>query len=259
MLLRAACAVQRAACTAALLLTAESCVLAALCARSEWQAALCVRQGVQQGVQGSWLQRQGLCGDGGTALGPAAGLTRRRPVCGRTQRPLLRGLPAQRHRSASLVGRSRIQRGTAATHRGSSKRCPGEALCPCEELQQPGRAAHAMPSTALRCAVSEDQEAHEHGRGRSVGMHAPVAAPGAGLRAPSGTPNSYRRLLPKCYALPLHMNHQQRKPTRPPTTTITATEMPAMAPEERLGSLPPAVPSLTSSRGQPVRQVDHSS
>ena len=29
-------------------------------------------------------------------------------------------------------------------------------------------------------------------------MHAPVAAPGAGLRAPSGTPaNSYRRLLPK--------------------------------------------------------------
>ena len=30
--------------------------------------------------------------------------------------------------------------------------------------------------------------------------------------------------------------------TRSPTTAITATEMPAMAPEERLGSLPPAVP-----------------
>ena len=33
--------------------------------------------------------------DGGTALGPAAGLTRRLPVCGRTQRPLLEG---RRHR-----------------------------------------------------------------------------------------------------------------------------------------------------------------
>ena len=30
------------------------------------------------------------------------------------------------------------------------------------------------------------------------------------------------------------MNHQQRKPTRPPTTTTAATEMPAIAPVERL-------------------------
>ena len=29
------------------------------------------------------------------------------------------------------------------------------------------------------------------------------------------------------------MNHQQRKPTRPPTTTTAATEMPAIAPVER--------------------------
>eukprot|EP00701_Giardia_intestinalis_P005793 XP_001709617.1 Hypothetical protein GL50803_38187 [Giardia lamblia ATCC 50803] len=28
------------------------------------------------------------------------------------------------------------------------------------------------------------------------------------------------------------MNHQHKKPTRPPTTTITATEIPAMAPVE---------------------------
>ena len=34
--------------------TAGDCVLAALCARSERQAALCVRQSVQQSVQGSW-------------------------------------------------------------------------------------------------------------------------------------------------------------------------------------------------------------
>eukprot|EP00701_Giardia_intestinalis_P000110 XP_001703934.1 Hypothetical protein GL50803_137621 [Giardia lamblia ATCC 50803] len=32
------------------------------------------------------------------------------------------------------------------------------------------------------------------------------------------------------HAFPLHTNHQQRKPTRPPTTAMTATEMPAMAP-----------------------------
>ena len=42
------------------------------------------------------------------------------------------------------------------------------------------------------------------------------------------------RLLPKCYAaLPLQRNHQQRKPTRPPTTTTAATEIPAIAPVER--------------------------
>ena len=35
------------------------------------------------------------------------------------------------------------------------------------------------------------------------------------------------------HALPLHMNHQQRKPTRPPTTTTAATEIPAIAPVER--------------------------
>eukprot|EP00701_Giardia_intestinalis_P003998 XP_001707822.1 Hypothetical protein GL50803_18354 [Giardia lamblia ATCC 50803] len=34
------------------------------------------------------------------------------------------------------------------------------------------------------------------------------------------------------YAFPLQRNHQQRKPTRPPTTTMTATEIPAMAPVE---------------------------
>ena len=35
-------------------------------------------------------------------------------------------------------------------------------------------------------------------------MHAPVAAPGAGLRAPPGTPNSYRRLLPKLRLAPTY-------------------------------------------------------
>ena len=47
------------------------------------------------------------------------------------------------------------------------------------------------------------------------------------------------------HAFPLQMNHQHKNPTRPPTTTTTATDMPAMAPEERLGSLLPAVLSFT--------------
>ena len=32
------------------------------------------------------------------------------------------------------------------------------------------------------------------------------------------------------HAFPRQTNHQQRKPTRPPTTTTAATEIPAMAP-----------------------------
>eukprot|EP00701_Giardia_intestinalis_P000778 XP_001704602.1 Hypothetical protein GL50803_118556 [Giardia lamblia ATCC 50803] len=44
------------------------------------------------------------------------------------------------------------------------------------------------------------------------------------------------------------MNHQQRNPTSPPTTTITATEMPAMAPVERplLFVLPPVLSLVPS-------------
>ena len=41
---------------------AEGCVLAALCARSEGHSCTCVRQACSRHVQGSWLQRQGLCG-----------------------------------------------------------------------------------------------------------------------------------------------------------------------------------------------------
>eukprot|EP00701_Giardia_intestinalis_P004655 XP_001708479.1 Hypothetical protein GL50803_31936 [Giardia lamblia ATCC 50803] len=59
---------------------------------------------------------------------------------------------------------------------------------------------------------------------------------------------SLAHLLSKyIYALPLHRNHQHKKPTRPPTITITATAMPAMAPVERplLLTLPPlSVPSV---------------
>ena len=144
------CAVQRAACTAARcrglcagrpVCPGESDRLHCVCGR------VCSRVCKARGRPARK--------DGGTALIPAAGLTRRRPVCGRTQRPLLEG---RRHRGTdppAPLGEAGTQRGTAATHRGSSTRCPGEALCPCEELQ-PGRAA-CDALTALRSAVSEDR------------------------------------------------------------------------------------------------------
>ena len=59
-LLRAVCAVQRDCVHGCP--TAEGCVLAALCAGSEWQAALCVRQSVQGSWQVCAVQRQGRCG-----------------------------------------------------------------------------------------------------------------------------------------------------------------------------------------------------
>ena len=168
--------------------TAGDCVLAALCARSERQAALCVRQSVQQSVQGSWQVCAETEGRSWSCCRADQETPRLRPHTEATAR----GASAQRHRSASLVGRSRIQRGIAATHRGILEVLPWSRCCvPMRSCSSRGELP-VMPSTALRCAVSEDRGGTRARRGRSAGMHAPVAAPGAGLRAPPGTPaNSY--------------------------------------------------------------------
>ena len=50
------------------------------------------------------------------------------------------------------------------------------------------------------------------------------------------------------HAFPRQTNHQQRKPTRPPTTTTAATEMPAIAPVERALLLAPVDAHLPPSR-----------
>eukprot|EP00701_Giardia_intestinalis_P001013 XP_001704837.1 Hypothetical protein GL50803_105798 [Giardia lamblia ATCC 50803] len=55
------------------------------------------------------------------------------------------------------------------------------------------------------------------------------------------------------------MNHQQRKPTRPPTTTMAATEMPAMAPVERPLLLVPEDTHLPLSRLNPSAHSSHTS
>ena len=51
------------------------------------------------------------------------------------------------------------------------------------------------------------------------------------------------------HAFPRQTNHQQRKPTRPPTTTTAATEMPAIAPVERLGPVLAATHTVESGLG----------
>ena len=85
-------------------------------------------------------------------------------------------------------------------------------------------------------------------RARWEGLHPQVGPPPGHstwhpvprLPAPP-QPHPHRRLLPKCYAFPRQTNHQHKNPTSPPTTAITATEIPAIAPVERLGSLLPPV------------------
>eukprot|EP00701_Giardia_intestinalis_P000718 XP_001704542.1 Hypothetical protein GL50803_19900 [Giardia lamblia ATCC 50803] len=59
------------------------------------------------------------------------------------------------------------------------------------------------------------------------------------------------------HAFPLQMNHQQRNPTSPPTTTITATEIPAMAPVERPLLLLPEDTHLPPSRLYPSLHSPH--
>ena len=95
-----------------------------------------------------------------------------------------------------------------------------------------------MPEAAHRGAPGA-------GSGRSA-WHA-GAGPRRRLTALStaGTAQRTRDVYYQSHAFPRQTNHQQRKPTRPPTTAITATEMPAMAPEERLGPPLLAAPPIT--------------
>ena len=212
--------------------------------------ALCVRQGVQGSRQvcaERWKDSSCSCcrGDQETAL-----------VLASTQRPLLEGLPAQRHRSASLVE----EEPHPERHRSNTSRRPRSAalvtmLHPYGEPQQP---VESCPCDALGspapCCLGGPRRHTSTAGARSAGMHAPVAAPDAGLQhhpallrtatdayyqshrrqarrlSTAGTAQRTGDVYYQSHAFPRQTNHQQRKPTRPPTTTITATGMPAIAP-----------------------------
>ena len=102
---------------------AEGCALAALCARSGGQAARVCGRARGRVCRVLWLQRQGLCGGGGTALVLAAVATKRLPLSwpARHKWPLLEGLPAQRHRSAGLT-EERSRRPEKRWHRSNTYR-----------------------------------------------------------------------------------------------------------------------------------------
>ena len=61
-------------------------------------------------------------------------------------------------------------------------------------------------------------------------------------RRPTSADKAAHRHPSLSEASAMHVPTFLSESTRSPTTAITATEMPAMAPEERVGSLPPAVP-----------------
>ena len=172
-----------------------------------------------------------------------------------------RGASAQRHRSASLVEEEPASREAPQQHiAASSKRCPGKMLCPYEkELQlADGRTARmiaaALDNPALH-AVSKDLKrradaapvrgtAHSTVHGRDCPGHrgcttrVPSARVCGHHLRPAGTAQRTRDVYYLSHALPLHMNHQHKNPTSPPTTAITATDIPAIAPEERCVLLP---------------------
>ena len=112
--------------------------------------------------------------DGKTALIPAAGLTRRRPVCGRTQRPLLEG---RRHRGTdppAPLGEAGVQKndGTAAIHIATFLEDAAlvRMLCPYKkELQlADGRTAHmiaaALNNPALHAVFAEPKRTRARSR-----------------------------------------------------------------------------------------------
>ena len=166
---------------------AEGCVLAALCARSEGHGcAVCAAGCAAECARFSWLQRQDRCGKTERRLlfllpwltqetPPLSWLLAKRRQASATQMALLlRGLPAQRHRSASLVEEEPASREAPQQHISRHPRSAVlvETLCPCEEeLQQPGRAAHVTPSAVLRRAVSRDLKSVPGSTGDTDSLH----------------------------------------------------------------------------------------
>lgn len=163
-----------------------------LCARSKGQAALCVRQACSRVCKVLVAAEAGsVRKDGGTALVPAAGLTRRLPVCCQhTDGHCSEGLSAQKHRSASLVEEKPASREAPLQCISRHPRSAAlvEMLCPYEkELQlADGRTAHVIAAALNNPALHAVFEEPKKKRARSrVGEHqGQVAADLRGMHAP---------------------------------------------------------------------------
>ena len=177
--------------------------------------ALCVRQGVQQSVQGS-RGRSVLCR--GTLLFLLPWLTRRLPVCGQHTEATARGAAAQRHRSASLAEEKSASR--EAPQQCASRRPRSAALvkmlCPCEELQQPVESCpcDALDSPALCCLEGPEERARSR-----VGEHqGQVAADLRGVHAPvRGIDSSHCPQLGAARTPGVHNTRPERPALRSPS------------------------------------------
>ena len=87
-------------------------------------------------------------------------------------------------------------------------------------------------SEAQLTALSTAGTASDAGEYYNAGV--PECPGSAVTTAARGTAQRTRDVYYQSHAFPRQTNHQQRKPTRPPTTTTAATEIPAIAPVERL-------------------------
>ena len=163
---------------------AEGCVLAALCARSGGQAALCVRQRPMQQICArlSWLQRQGRCGKTALILAAVADArdaalvlaVRRRQASATQMATALRGC---RHRGTDQPASLRRSR-HPERHRSRHIADPRSAalvriLCPCEELQQPVESCpcDALNSPALCCLGGPGRHTSTQGPGLRACTH----------------------------------------------------------------------------------------
>ena len=128
-LLRAVCAMQRDCVHGCP--TAEGCVLAALRAQERGAGCTVCAAECARLVAGLCCAEAGsVRKDGGTALVPAAGLTRRRPVCSQHTEATARGASAQRHGSASLAEEEpHPERHRSNTSRCFSKMLPWSRCC----------------------------------------------------------------------------------------------------------------------------------
>ena len=131
-----------------------------------------------------------------------------------SSKSLKRNAPEAAHRGAPGAGSGR-----SAWHAGAGPRRRLIALSTTRGCPDTGGAQHASRAP------------------RVCGHHL--------LPSPGHPPQRTRDVYYQSHALPLQTNHQHKKPTSPPTTAITATDMPAMAPEERLGPPLLAAPPVT--------------
>ena len=158
------------------------------------------------------------------------------PSAASTQRPLLRGPSAQRHRSASLVEEKPASREAPQQHTSRHPRSAALAriLCPYGEPQQPVESCpcNALDSPALCCLGGPRRHTSTQGTGLWACTHLLLRPMQDSVRHPALLRTATDVYYPS-HALPLQTNHQQRKPTRPPTTTTAATEILAIAPVER--------------------------